>query len=108
MKVECPHCRATLNLPTEFGGTVVRCPKCSETFRAETGESGVQAQRLAPLPTSVLTGRGSEPADREMSEGSSMGLWIAGGAVVVIILVVVLGAGLFLFRSVGHDAMMAE
>jgi LSD1 subclass zinc finger protein len=100
MKVDCPHCRATLNLPAEFGGTTVRCPKCMETFRAETGETAVQTKPLPvePIPASLRESH-PEPADHDGGDTASTVMWVVGGAVVVIILLVVLVGALFVVRS---------
>jgi hypothetical protein len=102
MQADCPHCRATLKLPAELGGTVVRCPKCMETFRADAGATAVQTKPplpAEPIPASLRESH-PEPADHDGSDTGATILWIVGGAIVVILLLVVLGGAWFLFTDV--------
>jgi hypothetical protein len=80
-----------------------------ETFRADTGEAAIRTQPsrpLEPIPASVRESR-SEPADSEPHDASSIGVWILGGGVLAIILMIVIGGAWFLF-SVRRAVMVAE
>jgi DNA-directed RNA polymerase subunit RPC12/RpoP len=51
--VKCPSCKRALRLPNEFRDSLVRCPSCSFTFKAETQPISVEQLPLAAPPVRV-------------------------------------------------------
>lgn len=56
LKVPCPNCNRTLNLPDHFAGKQAKCPACMQGFAvpggADTGVGGLMAQAQAvPQPS---------------------------------------------------------
>ena len=101
MLVDCPHCATKLNLPADLGGSVVRCPKCSETFRAES-QTPAQAERMMPPPVQVRAERPERYAADESKESSSSGMLVLVGAIAVILLLIG-GAGAWFFTNITSD-----
>ena len=117
--VRCPDCAASVNVPEEELGYMVRCPECGKKFAAEDGPGRGAVKAGTPgAPKAARTGRrrdwGDEDEAPPVSRGRKSGrntLLLVGGILLAVLLVcggVATVAGIFIVRTIRENEARQE
>ena len=68
VRIQCPSCSASLNMPESMYGKAVRCPSCQKAFQCPPGPTA--ASPLPPPPTARRAPAPARPAARGAGGGS--------------------------------------
>ncbi|HYG74405.1 MAG TPA: hypothetical protein VEK08_05310 [Planctomycetota bacterium] len=69
MKLPCPYCSQSLNLPDRFAGKVTKCPACQQSFQVPALEVPAEAAgNAAPAAAAAAKPHSEEPVARLASD----------------------------------------